>query len=78
VASHPHVAPRVFSVHVWYMATKTISIDLEAHRALRRRGEPISTMDLLIATAAVRDEAPLVTRNVKGFERVSSLHVSSY
>lgn len=45
---------------------------------LRQRGEPIATMDLLIATAAVRDGAPLVTRNVKDFERVPSLHVLSY
>lgn len=45
---------------------------------LRRRGEPISTMDLMIAAAAVRDEAPLVTRNVREFERVPSLHVLSY
>jgi len=46
--------------------------------ALRRRGERIATMDLLIATAAVRDGAPLVTRNVRDFERVPSLHVISY
>lgn len=45
---------------------------------LRQRGEPIATMDLLIAAAAVRDGAPLVTRNVKDFERVPSLHVLSY
>lgn len=45
---------------------------------LRRRGERIATMDLLIATAAIRDEAPLVTRNVKDFERVPGLHVLSY
>lgn len=45
---------------------------------LRRRGEPISTMDLLIATAAVLDGAPLVTRNVREFERVPGLHVLTY
>lgn len=45
---------------------------------LRRRGEQISTMDLLIATAAVQDDVPLLTRNVKDFERVPSLHVLSY
>jgi tRNA(fMet)-specific endonuclease VapC len=45
---------------------------------LRRRGEPISTMDLLIATAAVADGAALVTRNVGEFERVPGLHVLAY
>ena len=45
---------------------------------LRRRGERIATVDLLIAAAAVRDGAPLVTRNVRDFERVPGLHVLSY
>lgn len=46
--------------------------------ALRQRGEQIATMDLLIATAAVRHDAPLVTRNVKDFEKVPGLDVVSY
>lgn len=45
---------------------------------LRRRGEAISTMDLLIATAAIMDNARLVTRNTREFERVPGLHVLSY
>lgn len=45
---------------------------------LRGRGEAISTMDLLIATAAIVDEARLVTRNTHEFERVPGLHVLSY
>lgn len=45
---------------------------------LRRSGEPIATMDLLIATAAVRGEAPLVTRNVRHFSRVPGLELVEY
>ncbi|HEY7878509.1 MAG TPA: type II toxin-antitoxin system VapC family toxin [Gemmatimonadaceae bacterium] len=45
---------------------------------LRRRGESIGTMDLLIATAARVDDARLVTRNVRDFERVPGLQVVSY
>lgn len=45
---------------------------------LHRRGERVATMDLLIATAALRDGAPLVTRNAKDFERIPGLHVLSY
>lgn len=45
---------------------------------MRRRGEVISTIDLLIATAAVPDGVPLVTRNAREFERVPSLHILSY
>jgi predicted nucleic acid-binding protein len=35
-------------------------------------------MDLLIATGALVDEAPLATRNVKDFRRVPGLKVLSY
>lgn len=45
---------------------------------LHRRGEGISTMDLLIATAAVVDQARVVTRDARHFERVPGLHVLSY
>jgi tRNA(fMet)-specific endonuclease VapC len=45
---------------------------------LRRRGESISTMDLLIATGTLVDGADLVTRNARDFERVPGLRVISY
>lgn len=37
-----------------------------------------SEMDLLIATAALIDDAPLVTRNVKDFSKVPGLRVLGY
>jgi predicted nucleic acid-binding protein len=48
------------------------------YAVLERRGERASAMDLLIATAAVVDGAPLLTRNVKHFQRVPELEVVSY
>ena len=45
---------------------------------LQRGGEAIATMDLMIATAAVVDEASLVTRNRKHFDRVPGVDVVSY
>ena len=45
---------------------------------LRRRGEAVSTMDLLIAAAARAHNAPVVTRNVRDFERVPGLDVVTY
>jgi tRNA(fMet)-specific endonuclease VapC len=45
---------------------------------MRRRGESLATMDLLIATAARVEDAPLVTRNVRHFERIPKLHVIAY
>lgn len=46
--------------------------------ATTRSGRPVAAMDLLIATAATLDDAPLVTRNVKDFSRVPGLRVLKY
>lgn len=45
---------------------------------LERRGETISSMDLLIAATALADGAPLVTQNRRLFERIADLEVISY
>jgi predicted nucleic acid-binding protein len=45
---------------------------------LQRTGRAISTMDLLIATAAVVDDASLVTANRKHLENTPGLEVLSY
>jgi tRNA(fMet)-specific endonuclease VapC len=47
-------------------------------RTLDDRGDPIGTLDALVAaTALVRDD-PVVTRNVSEFDRVDGLTVSPY
>jgi tRNA(fMet)-specific endonuclease VapC len=46
--------------------------------ALQRNGNRIPTMDLLIGTLALLDDAPIVTRNRKDFSRVPGLRVLSY
>jgi tRNA(fMet)-specific endonuclease VapC len=46
--------------------------------AVKRSGSTIAAMDLLIATAALDDDAPLITRNVKDFSRVPGLRVIGY
>ncbi len=46
--------------------------------ATRRSGRPVAPMDLLIAAAALVDDAPLVTRNVKDFSRIPGLRVLGY
>ena len=46
--------------------------------AINRTGPPVGSLDLLIATAAIIDDAPIVTRNVKDFSRVPGLRVLEY
>jgi tRNA(fMet)-specific endonuclease VapC len=46
--------------------------------SIERSGGRVAAMDLLIATAAIRDDAPLVSRNIKDFARVPGLRVISY
>jgi len=45
---------------------------------LQRVGQTVWTMDVLIATAAILDEAPLLTRNVREFSRMPDLDVIEY
>jgi len=42
------------------------------------KGRAVSAMNLLIASAALNDDAPLVTRNVKDFNRMPGLRVMDY
>lgn len=46
--------------------------------ATTRSGRPVAAVDLLIATAATLDDAPLITRNVKDFSRVPGLRILEY
>ena len=46
--------------------------------SLHKAGQTIGAMDLLIATAAVVDDATLVTRNQREFSRVPGLKIASY
>jgi tRNA(fMet)-specific endonuclease VapC len=45
---------------------------------LERARQRLATMDLLIATAALVDAAPLVTRNTRDFARVPGLELVGY
>jgi len=45
---------------------------------LQKLGKSIATIDLLIAAAALLDEAPVITRNLRHFQRVPGLEVRTY
>ncbi len=46
--------------------------------ALRQASRTVPTMDLLIATAAIREDARMVTRNRKDFAPIAGLEIVSY
>jgi tRNA(fMet)-specific endonuclease VapC len=46
--------------------------------SLNAAGVSVHAMDLLIATAAVLDDAPLVTRNARHFAKVPGLRLEAY
>ena len=46
--------------------------------AIRRSRATVASMDLLIGTAALLEDAPLVTRNVKDFSKIPGLRLLTY
>ena len=46
--------------------------------SIERSGRRIGAFDLLIASAALADDAPLVTNNVKHFNAVPGLRIVTY
>ena len=61
-----------------YPDDRFASVYARLSAGLQRRGETVATMDLMIATVAVVDEASLVTRNRRHFDRVPGVDVVSY
>jgi tRNA(fMet)-specific endonuclease VapC len=48
------------------------------HADLTRQGQSLATMDLLIASTALNEDAPLLTANGRHFTRVPNLQVLTY
>jgi predicted nucleic acid-binding protein len=46
--------------------------------SIQKSGRSVSSMDLLIATSALVDDAPLITRNIRDFSRIPGLRVIGY
>jgi predicted nucleic acid-binding protein len=78
VAEHDRVQTLCRSLPVVFPDERFAPMYGEIYGELRRRGESVTTMDLLIATSARVENARLVTRIVRDFERIPGLHVLSY
>jgi tRNA(fMet)-specific endonuclease VapC len=57
------------------LTLEVIDIATDSYADLRRRGQPVDDIDLLIAATAVAGDFVLVTQNSKHFERIAGLSV---
>jgi tRNA(fMet)-specific endonuclease VapC len=78
VAERTKIARLLSGLEVILPGEEFPSIYGKTFAELRRRGQSISTMDLLIASAALEQRAALVTRNAREFDRVPGLVVIGY
>ena len=49
----------------------------EIFEDLRKKGENIDVLDLMIASIAIANKTPLFTRNISHFKRISELKIES-
>jgi tRNA(fMet)-specific endonuclease VapC len=78
VAEHEALDRLLGGVVVAYPDSRFAPMYGQLFAAIERGRRPVSAMDLLIATAALVEDAPLITRNVKDFARVPGLRVLGY
>ncbi len=55
-----------------------LDISADIYGDLRRKGTPLEDADILIAGIALANDAVLVTRNTKHFERVEELRLENW
>ena len=64
--------------HVLYPDERFVGAYARLWAGTNRRKRTVAAMDLLIATAAILEDAQLVTRNVDDFSKIPGLRVLSY
>jgi tRNA(fMet)-specific endonuclease VapC len=83
LASHPalerqRIQRLSVGLHVVYPDERFPSVYAKLVAVQERARQRVPAMDLLIATAAIIDSAPLVTRDVHDFSRIPGLEIESY
>lgn len=58
--------------------TRALDISADVYQDLRRQGALLEDADILIAGIALANDAVLVTRNLKHFERIDGLRLESW
>ncbi len=75
---HEHLDEFLSNLLVVYPDDRFAPMFARVVAAIQRLGTSLAAMDTLIATAALIDDAPVLTRNVKDFSRVPGLRVLKY
>ena len=57
---------------------RVLDVSADIYQNLRRQGTPLEDADILIAGIAIANDATLVTRNLKHFERVDGLPLETW
>ncbi len=60
------------------LTEESVMISGEIYAELRKKGNPLDDIDLLIAGTAVSDNMVLITRNKHHFERIRGLEVENW
>jgi len=60
------------------LTEKSVTISSEIYAELRKEGNPLDDIDLLIAGTAIANNMVLVTRNKHHFERIKKLKVEDW
>lgn len=78
LSEHETVDRVLSNLHVSYPDDRFAPMYGRLLAATHRGGRAVASMDVLIATAAILDDAALVTANVKDFARIPGLRVLTY
>jgi tRNA(fMet)-specific endonuclease VapC len=60
------------------LTEKSCEIATDIYASLRKQGNPLDDMDILIASIAIENELVLVTHNRKNFERLKNLEIEDW
>lgn len=66
------------SSEVWPLTRQSVEISAELYASLRRQGQPLDDIDLLIAGVALANNFALVTNNRQHFSRIKDLPVEDW
>lgn len=78
IREHESLDQLLQGFHIAHTDERFAPVYARLYASLVRQGQMIGTMDLLIATHALVEDATLVTRNTKHFARVPGLRVLDY